>query len=183
MSRVWMSGFAFVSLIAAVKTYLVVQLLLPSTATTLATTSGLFALFFALTGVVAYICFTQIRGHYQRVRKERLTPGGGDPVAKETIVLNYAKDWGLSQAEADVAIFVVKGFSNTEIADMRGCAVATVKSQLGKIYNKSGLENRYQLTAFVTDEVCSMARHSEKFTEPRKIQNVLPLVGASRKAA
>lgn len=111
----------------------------------------------------------------ERQRKETLAPGAGEPAAKETVILRNAPDWGLSQAEADVAIFVAKGFSNAEIAEMRGCAIATVKTQLGRIYNKSGLASRYQLIALVTDEVCSMALETEE--EPVRIatRDALPL--------
>lgn len=139
--------------------------------------------FFALTAGVAYVSFTQLRGYLERQRKEKLAPGAGESVAKETVILRYAPDWGLSQAEADVAIFVVKGFSNSEIADMRGSAIATVKSQLGRIYYKSGLESRYQLIAFVTDEVCGMASEPDEEKTQIMTRNVLPLVGRTRTAA
>ena len=158
MQNIWVIGVGLVSVVASLKTYLVLQLAMPNVATDWTMVSGLFALFFALTAAVAYFSYTQMRSYFARQRKEKLVPGAGEPVAKETVVLRNANDWGLSQAEADVAIFVVKGFSNSEIADMRGSSIATVKSQLGKIYSKSGLESRYQLIAFVTDEVCSMSQ-------------------------
>jgi len=97
--------------------------------------------------------------------------------------LRHAADWGLSQAEADVAIFAVKGFSNTEIAEMRGSAIATVKSQLGRIYQKSGLESRYQLIAFVTDEVCGMAAKPDTAPDRRATVSALPLFGRTQTAA
>ncbi|WP_172976578.1 helix-turn-helix transcriptional regulator [Roseivivax sp. THAF40] len=156
---------------------------MPGEAADPAILSALFALFFALTATVAYVTFTQLRSFLNRQRKEKLAPGAGEPVAKETVILRHASDWGLSKAEADVAIFVVKGFSNSEIAEMRGCAIATVKSQLGRIYQKSGLESRYQLIAFVTDEVCSMANETDAPQTQMRTRNVLPLVGRSKSAA
>ncbi len=183
MSRIWISGFFLVTVIAGLKTYLVLHLAMPDAPLDLAMASGLFALFFALTATVAYIGITQVRNFLDRQRKERLAPGASEPAAKETVILRNAPDWGLSQAEADVAIFVVKGFSNGEIAEMRGCAIATVKSQLGRIYSKSGLETRYQLIAFVTDEVCAMANESEDPKAQLKTRNVLPLVGRTSSAA
>lgn len=183
MSRIWITGFVLVTAIAALKTYLVVHLALAGKPLDITTITALFALFFALTATVAYVSFTQLRGFLDRQRKEKLAPGAGEPVAKETVIVRHAPDWGLSQAEADVAIFVVKGFSNSEIADMRGCAVATVKSQLGRIYHKSGLGSRYQLIAFVTDEVCSMAQDTEDNDTQRKTRNVLPLSGRARSTA
>ncbi|MEQ6202415.1 helix-turn-helix transcriptional regulator [Sulfitobacter sp. HNIBRBA2951] len=171
-----------VAAIAGLKTFLVVSLLLPGAHGNLELISGLFALFFALTAAVAYLSFTQVRALLERQRKEKLVPGAGEPVAKETVILRNAQGWGLSQAEADVAIFVVKGFSNAEIAEMRGCAIATVKSQLGRIYHKTGLASRYQLIAFVTDEVCSMAFEAEEDTPQVMTRDVLPLVGRQKRA-
>lgn len=183
MQKIWVIGFGLVSVVASLKTYLVVQLAMPNVTPDWALVSGLFALFFALTSAVAYFSYTQMRSYFARQRKEKLVPGASEPVAKETVVLRNANDWGLSQAEADVAIFVVKGFSNGEIAEMRGSSVATVKSQLGKIYSKSGLESRYQLIAFVTDEVCSMSRVAETEMPQQKMRNALSVVGARSSAA
>ena len=78
----------------------------------------------------------------------------------------HAREWGLTKAEMDVAIMVVKGFSNAEIAAMRGSALQTVKSQLSAIYHKSGLEGRYQLMAYITDEVCETSRASGAQKQP-----------------
>ncbi|SFR39789.1 helix-turn-helix transcriptional regulator [Litoreibacter janthinus] len=183
MSRIWVLGLAAVLAIAAIKTFVVVRFVLRPEQIDQALVSGLFALFFGLTAAVAYFSFTQLRAYLDRQRKEKLAPGVSEPVAKETVILRNARDWGLSQAEADVAIFVVKGFSNSEIAEMRGCAVATVKSQLGKIYQKSGLESRYQLIAFVTDEVCAMVKEPEDDNVQRSTQASLPLAGRMPRAS
>ncbi|SEL13743.1 helix-turn-helix transcriptional regulator [Roseovarius nanhaiticus] len=183
MSRIWAVGLLAVGAIATLKTYVVVHFTTLSLFSDLAMISGLFVLFYGLTGAVAYFSFTQLRAYLERQRKEKLSPGAGEPVAKETVILRNAPDWGLSQAEADVAIFVAKGFSNNEIAEMRGCAIATVKSQLGRIYQKSGLESRYQLIAFVTDEVCSMATEQRSDKKQVMTQDALPLAGRARSAA
>ena len=179
MSRIWLTGFGVVTSIAALKTFLVVHFALPSGSFDIETATALFSLFFALTAGVAYLSFTQLSKYLERQRKEKLAPGAGEPAAKETVILRNAPDWGLSKAEADVAIFVAKGFSNAEIAEMRGCAIATVKSQLGRIYAKSGLESRYQLIAFVTDEVCTMANEHEETNVQILTRNALPLAGTS----
>jgi DNA-binding CsgD family transcriptional regulator len=182
MLRVWSSGLGLVATIAALKTYLVVTFGMAGRAD-LAVIAGLFMLFFGLTGAVAYLSFTQVRAFLEKQRKDKLTPGAGEPLAKESVILTYAPDWGLSQSEADVAIFVAKGFSNGEIADMRGCAIATVKSQLSCIYRKSGLESRYQLIAFVTDEVCTLANEPQQAQGQIRTRSVLPLVGRTKSAA
>lgn len=184
MLRYWVSGIVLVISVAALKTTLVVTFALEATHKDIATVTGLFALFFAMTSAVAYFCVSQLKSHTANERKKRLAPGGGEPAAKESVIARFAPDWGLSQAEADVAIFVAKGFSNSEVAEMRGCAIATVKSQLGSIYQKSGLGSRYQLIAFVTDEVCAMANEGEESKTASKMKistrKLLPLVGSSK---
>ncbi|MCX7561611.1 helix-turn-helix transcriptional regulator [Sulfitobacter sp. F26204] len=184
MVRYVVSGFFLVFGVAALKTSFVVSYFLDPLSTGIATILGLFALFFALTSGVAYFCFKQMKSYIEGERIQRLAPGEGTPAAKESVIARNARDWGLSKAEADVAIFVAKGFSNSEVAEMRGCAIATVKSQLGSIYQKSGLGSRYQLIAFVTDEVCAMANASNEEQmgkkEPFFTRNILPLVGRTK---
>lgn len=184
MGRYWFAGIALVSGVAALKTGLIVAFVLEADSADWATVTGLFAFFFALTSGVAYLCISQLQKYQGEQRQKRLAPGAGEPVAKESVIARYAPDWGLSQAEADVAIFVAKGFSNSEVAEMRGCAIATVKSQLSSIYNKSGLGSRYQLIAFVTDEICANANTPENEKESRAdsvpTRRLLPLVGRAK---
>lgn len=184
MTRLWISGSVLIVAVATLKTSLVVSFVLTPEQTGVGVISGLFALFTALTAGVAYLSFVQLRRFLDVQRKNRMAPGGGTPVAKEAIISQYASEWGLSQAEADVAIFVAKGFSNAEIADMRGCALATVKSQLSSIFKKSGFETRYQLITFVSDEVCELATDTPtRRKKPTDVKKVLPLVGRAKRAA
>ncbi|MBF9043548.1 hypothetical protein HKCCE4037_09425 [Rhodobacterales bacterium HKCCE4037] len=183
MARIWIVGTALVTVIAALKTFLVHSFVLTEAEPTLALLTGLFAVFFALTATVAYVTFTQLRTLLEAKRRTKLAPGASEPVAKESVILQYAPEWGLSQAEADVAIFVAKGFSNSEIAEMRGSAITTVKSQLGRIYQKSGLDSRYQLIAFVTDEVVATVKQPDSAVTKIPTRKVLPLVTRTRKAA
>ncbi|MCD1627383.1 helix-turn-helix transcriptional regulator [Seohaeicola saemankumensis] len=184
MMQHWVLVGTVVAGVAALKTVLLVTLVLTPAQVDMATVSGLFALFFALTAGVGYLCYGMFKTYADNQRKKRLSPGESMPVAKETVIARHAPKWGLSQSEADVAIFVAKGFSNNEIAEMRGSALATVKSQLGSIYQKSGLENRYQLIAFVTDEIVDMAQDEtpvQRIVEKGiPTRNVLPLAGRSR---
>lgn len=71
----------------------------------------------------------------------------------ETQVQGMFRDWELSQSEAEITIYAMKGFSNAEIGEMRGTSVATVKSQMNAIYRKSNLANRQQLIAFMVEEL------------------------------
>ena len=61
--------------------------------------------------------------------------------------------WNFSRSEEAVAIFAMKGFSNSEIAVLRGTSAATVKSQMNAIFRKAGLSNRLQLIALLVEEL------------------------------
>ncbi len=65
------------------------------------------------------------------------------------------EEWGLSNSERDVTTYVMKGFSNAEVAELRGTTAATVKSQLNSIYRKSGCANRQQLISFLVEDMLS----------------------------
>ncbi|HQU68858.1 MAG TPA: helix-turn-helix transcriptional regulator [Albidovulum sp.] len=61
--------------------------------------------------------------------------------------------WSLSPSEREVAICAMKGFSNGEVADLRGTSAATVKTQMNAIYRKSGFSTRAQLISFLVEEL------------------------------
>lgn len=62
--------------------------------------------------------------------------------------------WDLSQAERDVALLNLKGFSVPEIAEMRGKSAGTIKAQNAAIYKKANVSGRTQLiVSFVEDMV------------------------------
>jgi DNA-binding CsgD family transcriptional regulator len=61
-------------------------------------------------------------------------------------------EWGLTRAEADVALFAIKGLSTTEIAALRQTSEGTVKAQTNAIYRKAGVTGRSQLlSVFIED--------------------------------
>ncbi len=61
--------------------------------------------------------------------------------------------WDLSPSERDVANFLVKGLSTSEIAGMRGSAEGTVKAHLNAIYRKSGTRSRAELLSGIIDSL------------------------------
>lgn len=65
------------------------------------------------------------------------------------------KEWDLSPSEQAVAIYAMKGFSNAEVAKLRGTSASTVKSQMNAIFRKSGFQNRPQLISFLVEELLS----------------------------
>ena len=53
----------------------------------------------------------------------------------------------LTPSEHAVAALAARGFSNTEIARRRRCALRTVANQLAAVYTKLGVGNRRELKA------------------------------------
>ncbi len=61
-------------------------------------------------------------------------------------------DWGLTPAERDVAVFLVKGLSTRDIAELRGTSEGIVKAQTNAIYRKASVTGRTQLlSTFIED--------------------------------
>ncbi len=63
------------------------------------------------------------------------------------------KDWVLTPAERDVALFAIKGLSTQEIAILRSTSEGTVKAQTNAIYRKAGVSGRPQLLSLFIDDL------------------------------
>ncbi|MDR9486172.1 MULTISPECIES: helix-turn-helix transcriptional regulator [Sediminimonas] len=63
------------------------------------------------------------------------------------------RDWGLTPAERDVALFSVKGLSTQEIARLRNTSEGTVKAQSNAIYRKAGVSGRAQLLGLFIEDL------------------------------
>lgn len=62
-------------------------------------------------------------------------------------------DWGLTPAEADVALFAIKGMSTAEIAGLRNTSEGTVKAQTNAIFRKAGVSGRPQLLSLFIEDL------------------------------
>ena len=71
--------------------------------------------------------------------------------AVHDVINAHFEDWGLTPAEQDVATFLVKGLSTSEIAELRGTAEGTVKAHLHGIFRKSGTRNRTEVLSVLID--------------------------------
>jgi DNA-binding CsgD family transcriptional regulator len=71
----------------------------------------------------------------------------------QDVVDAYFRDWGLTAAEADVASMTIKGFSISEISQMRQAREGTVKTQLTAIYRKAGVAGRSQLGSLLIEDL------------------------------
>ena len=63
------------------------------------------------------------------------------------------QQWRLSKAEAEVALFALKGCEVEEIAKLRNVAEGTVRAQLTSIYSKSGVSSRHGLLSLFFDDL------------------------------
>lgn len=79
--------------------------------------------------------------------KETLVQGVGS-----AIVAQFA-GWGLSDAEAEIGLLLLKGLSLQDIADMRQTSERTVREQARAIYRKSGLAGRNELAAYFLEDL------------------------------
>lgn len=62
-------------------------------------------------------------------------------------------DWALTPAERDVALFLIKGMSGTEIAALRATSEGTVKAQTNAVYRKAGVTGRPQLLSLFIEDL------------------------------
>ncbi|MCH2077856.1 MAG: helix-turn-helix transcriptional regulator [Rhodobacteraceae bacterium] len=68
--------------------------------------------------------------------EQALMPASG---AFQQLLEERFSRWGLTPAERDVALFVIKGCSTQEVADLRNTSLGTVKAQTNAIYGKKAV--------------------------------------------
>lgn len=61
--------------------------------------------------------------------------------------------WGLTPAEREVALLMLKGLSHKEIASIRDASESTVRQQARAIYGKANLTGRAALSAFFLEDL------------------------------
>jgi DNA-binding CsgD family transcriptional regulator len=86
----------------------------------------------------------------RRVAEERLRRASG--AFMELLDERFA-EWRLTPAEADVALFAIKGLSTAEIASLRRTSEGTVKAQTNAIYRKAGVTGRPQLLSLFIEDL------------------------------
>jgi len=62
-------------------------------------------------------------------------------------------EWELTPAEAEVALFALKGCDASEIASLRGAAQGTVRAQLSSIYAKAGVSSQAGLVSLFFEDL------------------------------
>lgn len=63
------------------------------------------------------------------------------------------ESWALTPAEAEVALFALKGLDVAGIAAARGAAPGTVRAQLARVYAKAGVSGRPQLLSLFVEDL------------------------------
>lgn len=99
--------------------------------------------------VLGWIAFRRTLIRSKRAEEQlRLASGAFMELLQERFA-----EWQLTPAEADVALFAIKGMSTQEIADLRQTSEGTVKAQTNAIYRKAGVTGRPQLLSHFIDDL------------------------------
>ncbi|RAN38500.1 hypothetical protein [Hyphomonas sp. GM-8P] len=88
----------------------------------------------------------QDAGRWQAENRE-LVQGLGIAIARQFSA------WGLTDAESDVGLLLLKGLSLQEIADLRETSERTVREQARAVYRKSSLAGRNALSAYFLEDL------------------------------
>ena len=66
---------------------------------------------------------------------------------------NQFTRWGLSPAEREIGLLLLKGLSHKEIAKVRSTSEVTIRQQALAVYRKSDLRSRAELSAFFLEDL------------------------------
>ena len=75
----------------------------------------------------------------------------------DTLLKKKFKTWGFTDAEREIAILVLRGFTNAQIAELRETKVGTVKVQIHKLIQKTNSVSRTDFMAVFMDEFLDFA--------------------------
>jgi len=73
--------------------------------------------------------------------------------AFQEVIEHHFDRWGLTLAERDVALFLIKGLSIADVAAMRVTRDGTIKAQSAAIYRKAGVSSRSELISVMVEEL------------------------------
>jgi len=74
--------------------------------------------------------------------------------------------WGLSPAEREVALLLLKGLAHKDAAQLRATSERTVRQQALSVYRKAGLSGRAELAAFFLEDLLLPARQEDAGASP-----------------
>lgn len=88
-----------------------------------------------------------------RARAETFLKGLGEAIDAQMEL------WGLTPAEKETALLVLKGYTHKEIAGLCGRSDRTVRQHAVSVYRKSGLSGRAELSAFFLEDLLLPGNH------------------------
>jgi len=97
----------------------------------------------------------RLQGQRWRNESRALLAGLG-----EAIDAQFSR-WNLTEAERDVALLLLKGFSLKEAAAIRTTTERTIRAQARAIYSKAGLTGRASLSAFFLEDLLAPLDHDQ----------------------
>jgi len=100
----------------------------------------------------------QVRSLIAAARRDEAAVAAAQGAMTDLIALRFA-EWQLTAAEADVALFALKGCDIAEIAALRGSAAGTVRAQLTRVYAKASVDSQSGLIALFLEELIALPDH------------------------
>lgn len=97
----------------------------------------------------------QVRHLIAKARRDEAAVAVARGALADLIRLRFGQ-WQLTAAEADVALFALKGCDIAEIAALRGSATGTVRAQLARAYAKAGVDSQSGLIALFLEELVAL---------------------------
>jgi DNA-binding CsgD family transcriptional regulator len=114
-------------------------------------------------------------GDEWRQRAQSHVEGLGAAIRKQL------QQWKLTEAESDVSMLILKGFSHKEIAQLRGTSEATVRQQARVAYDKAGVKGRSPFCAFFLEDLLPAAPDvTDGAVPPHAAEHVLAASGDPR---
>jgi len=105
--------------------------------------------------LIAELDLARAQGRRWRAEARALIEGLG-----KAIEAQFAQ-WGLTDAEGEVALLLLKGLSLKEVATVRGTTERTVRAQARALYGKAGLTGRAALSAFFLEDLLAPIERAE----------------------
>lgn len=113
-----------------------------------------------------------LRGLLMAARRDELAVALARGAVADLVHKRFC-EWRLTPAEADVALFALKGFDASQIAGLRGAAPGTVRAQLTRVYAKAGVGSQSALVALFLDDLLDPAMaQSAAHDSPRGMEPV-----------
>ncbi len=94
----------------------------------------------------------QLRWLVMRVHRDSAAVATARGALADLVCLRFA-EWHLTAAEADVALFALKGCDIAQIASLRSTATGTVRAQLASVYAKAGVNSQVALMALFVEDL------------------------------